>query len=107
VCDDGIDNDGDLKTDLEDPGCFVPEGPSETTKCEDGIDNDGDGKIDFDGGASVNLGIPLGTADPSCDGLWDNFENEPGQGCGLGAELGVVILGLYAMFQRRRPRLMT
>ena len=34
--------------------------------CSDGWDNDGDGFIDFDGGASVNGGVPLGLPDPGC-----------------------------------------
>ena len=34
--------------------------------CADGWDNDGDGFLDFDGGASVNGGVPLGLPDPGC-----------------------------------------
>jgi len=34
--------------------------------CGDGWDNDGDGFIDFDGGASVNGGVPLAPPDPGC-----------------------------------------
>ncbi len=49
-CDDGIDNDGDGYTDLEDCGCAdicdTIEGIN-TAECNDGIDNDGDGLIDL------------------------------------------------------------
>jgi len=34
--------------------------------CSDGIDNDGDGYVDFDGGASMNGGVPIGLPDPGC-----------------------------------------
>jgi len=34
--------------------------------CSDGWDDDGDGLVDFDGGASVNGGVPLGLPDPGC-----------------------------------------
>ena len=49
LCSDGIDNDGDGKTDSADPDCSVPgnavEGPA---ACANGIDDDGDGKTDLD-----------------------------------------------------------
>jgi len=50
ICDDGLDNDCDGLTDLDDLDC---------EQCDDGIDNDGDGKIDC--------------ADEDCDG----FERGP------------------------------
>ena len=55
-CSDGIDNNGDGKTDFpEDPGCSSPADDAETTvcpgascpACSDGLDNDGDGQTDF------------------------------------------------------------
>jgi hypothetical protein len=71
-CEDGKDNDGDGKTDKQDPGCASAadntESPDPPPKqCADGKDNDGDGKIDF------------GTQnpDPGCDSLTDNTENTP------------------------------
>lgn len=75
ICQDGIDNDGDGKTDCtpgaEDPGCFYdangnpygfcnPDDNDETDpivpQCRDGKDNDGDGKID----------CTVGAEDPGC-----------------------------------------
>ncbi len=48
LCSDGIDNDGDGKTDLADPDCSVPgnamEGPP---ACANGLDDDGDGLTDL------------------------------------------------------------
>jgi hypothetical protein len=52
ACNDGIDNDGDGKIDLNDPDCTDPSDNSEhgvtvySPQCRDGVDNDGDGKID-------------------------------------------------------------
>jgi hypothetical protein len=66
-CDDGIDNDGDGRIDAAaDPVCVDPAQPSESSECQDGLENDGDALIDFDGGASLNGGIPLAPADPQC-----------------------------------------
>jgi Tol biopolymer transport system component len=47
VCRDGIDNDGDGATDLDDDGCRSADDPSEERDCNDGIDNDNDGVIDY------------------------------------------------------------
>ena len=53
VCIDGVDNDGDGKTDYpEEPGCESPDDGDETDPttapvCSDGADNDGDGVIDW------------------------------------------------------------
>jgi hypothetical protein len=61
-CNDSIDNDGDGKIDLADPGCTSRIDNSEINpQCNDGIDNDIDGKIDM--------------ADSGCDSLTDNDEN--------------------------------
>ncbi len=49
-CDDGIDNDHDGFIDMDDPGCYSKDDPSErnaNVQCDDGIDNDNDGKVDF------------------------------------------------------------
>jgi hypothetical protein len=68
-CSDGIDNDGDGKTDYPaDPGCTGPNDNNETDppkpQCSDGIDNDGDGQTDY-------------PADPGCSGPGDNDETDP------------------------------
>lgn len=67
ACSDGIDNDGDGKTDFpNDPGCDTPAENSELDDplCSDGIDNDGDGKIDF-------------PSDPGCESTSDGDETDP------------------------------
>jgi hypothetical protein len=51
-CDDGLDNDGDVRIDAADPGCESPLDGTEraaTLACDDGFDNDGDATIDFPG----------------------------------------------------------
>jgi hypothetical protein len=66
-CNDGVDNDGDKKIDLADPGCLGPWDNTEQTgdaECFDGQDNDGDGKID--------------NMDPECTGPLDNDESSYG-----------------------------
>ncbi|MFO8015577.1 MAG: hypothetical protein R6U32_00585, partial [Candidatus Woesearchaeota archaeon] len=63
-CSDGIDNDGDGLTDMEDPGCSSPQDDDEsdgTSECQDGIDNDGDGLIDY-------------PEDPGCESPQDDDE---------------------------------
>jgi uncharacterized membrane protein len=99
TCVDTLDNDGDEFVDFpNDPGCKAPKGIREDPQCQDGLNNDlaQDSGIDFDGGASVNLGVPLGPADPQCPAAWDNRESR----CGLGAEL--VLLVPILMARRRR-----
>jgi hypothetical protein len=71
-CSDGIDNDGDGKIDMDDPGClsgpkgsYNPNDDDETDKpdkpqCSDGVDNDGDKTID--------------QSDPQCKNAEDNDE---------------------------------
>lgn len=52
ACGDGIDNDHDGWTDLQDHGCSAlsdtDEGGYSDTACNDGVDNDGDGYVDSD-----------------------------------------------------------
>jgi hypothetical protein len=74
-CNDGQDNDGDGKTDLQDPGCASANHDSESPdptitkkQCNDGQDNDGDGKTDFGTGANN---------DPGCASATDDTENTP------------------------------
>ncbi len=66
-CSDGQDNDGDGKTDYNDPGCYQsgiynPQDNSETDPvvlphCSDNQDNDGDGKTDFNDPGCYTNGI--------------------------------------------------
>ncbi|MCK6569835.1 hypothetical protein L6V77_01870 [Myxococcota bacterium] len=71
ACSDALDNDGDGKTDTDDPGC---EGPSDIDEvdppapvaCADGADNDQDGYTDF-------------PADPGCGSAQDTTEENPPQ----------------------------
>jgi len=122
-CQDGIDNDGDGLVDSpadpgcanatdfletspadvpEDPGCRDPLWTLENPQCQDGVDNDGQTGTDFDGGASVNGGVPLSVPDPQCSAAWRNRESKPR--CGLGWELGVVMALLARRYSRpRRP----
>ncbi len=81
-CSDGIDNDGDGKTDYPaDPGCVVPQQDDETDdcpsgpncpQCANGVDDDGNGSIDY-------------PDDPGCAAASDQFEfvNNP-VACGAG-----------------------
>ena len=67
ACDDGIDNDGDTLTDLEDPGCENIDDDNEFNEplpaCSNRIDDDDDGRID---------GL-----DPGCEGPDDEDEFNP------------------------------
>ena len=71
-CDDGVDNDGDGFTDMDDPGCVNAQDNDEANaplppalmQCEDGIDNDGDGLVDF-------------PDDPGCTDALDDDEIDP------------------------------
>ncbi len=70
ACADGLDNDGDGKTDYPaDPGCSSSTDTDEynapIAACSDGLDNDGDGKIDY-GTATSN--------DPGCTSNTDTDE---------------------------------
>jgi probable HAF family extracellular repeat protein len=94
-CANGIDDDGDgLIDEAADPGCFDATSFSqEDPACDDGLDNDDDGGIDWDGG-------PQG-------GAPDSLCNEPYRtaeinvGCGVGAELAL-LLPLLAVWRRSR-----
>jgi hypothetical protein len=46
ACSDGLDNDGDGRTDADDSNCEGPDHASEHPDCRDGFDNDGDGLVD-------------------------------------------------------------
>jgi hypothetical protein len=75
-CANGIDDDGDGLTDMNDPGCANSTDTSElnvpvgtppptggTPACSNGLDDDGDGFIDWDGGSKG-----FAFADPACVG---------------------------------------
>ena len=73
-CSNGLDDDGDGLTDLEDPGCADAADASEKAAhlvCDDGEDDDGDGLVDFpqDPGCFSSAG-PL--EDPQCQDGTDN-----------------------------------
>ena len=59
-CDDGLDNDADGVSDLDDPGCLNGAWWSESPSCSDGVDNDGDGNSDL--------------SDEDCSAPWDDAE---------------------------------
>ena len=69
ACKDGIDNDGDGKIDLNDPGCKDANWDTENPQCSDGIDNDGDGKIDNQDPQCIT-----GTAPSQTYNAWQNTE---------------------------------
>jgi hypothetical protein len=92
-CDDGLDNDGDGLSDYgSDPGCRNrQEWSREDPACENGLDDDGDDFVDAE--------------DPECAAspAWWTDEGAPyREGCGLGAELVLVIPPLAALRRRRR-----
>ena len=120
ACQNGIDDDHDGYTDMEDPGCDAPDDPSEHTDayaCDDGIDNDGDGAVDLidagcpfpqatyedppcDDGIDNNADGRTDYADPNCQRTWPYWETPP---CGLGGELPLA-LPLLAALRRRAYR---
>lgn len=78
-CQDGIDNDGDGRTDFPgDPGCANDGDSSEldaNLACDDGIDNDSDGLVDFrtTGGDPGCQQPAAPKEDPQCQ---DGFDND-------------------------------
>jgi YVTN family beta-propeller protein len=90
ACNDAIDNDGDGDVDGADSACLHPSLNIENPACSDGVDNDGDGDVDG--------------ADANCSSNADNFEHAPKKKCGLGFEVGLVLLPLLAIKRARRRR---
>jgi hypothetical protein len=94
-CDNGLDDDLDGLTDLDDPGRLLSVSPREDPECDDGLDNDGDGGIDWDGGPGG------GEADTTCIGRgWTDHEDAPL--CGLGFELVLLLPLLRRRLYRSR-----
>lgn len=103
ACANALDDDGDGFTDDEqDPGCETFDSDSEVAQCQDGVDNDGDGSIDFDGGASLNGGVPRASPDSYCSEPWIDRETPPLSSCGLGAEIAFALGALAARWRARR-----
>lgn len=76
-CADGVDNDGDGRSDGSDAGCTSAADPSELdagVACDDGIDNDGDGRLDYDPLTLADPSSLAGRGDPGCNGPWTGSE---------------------------------
>jgi hypothetical protein len=133
ACNDGVDNDGDLRADYpNDAGCLSAASTSERPACNDGVDNDGDGRTDgpLDIGCAGASGV---RENPVCadgadndgdgridfdGGAWKNggvpltaadaqCAGVPTRGernCGLGFELAPLLLGVRLLARRRRRR---
>ncbi len=90
ACNDTEDNDGDGLVDGADPACAAGALNIENPQCSDGVDNDGDGNVDG--------------ADNNCADDADNQERKQRRGCGLGAEVLLVLVPLMALRRRRLHR---
>jgi hypothetical protein len=119
ACDDGADNDGDGGVDFDpvtyadpgdqttppsgggDPGCISPSWATESPRCQDGVDNDGDGQIDYDAGLSANGSADSAGPDPQCLGSPWVIREAPVSGCGVGAELALLLPALLRTHRRR------
>jgi hypothetical protein len=77
ACSDGVDGDGDGRTDFpDDPGCESELDPDENDPgtpraCSDGQDNDADGRVDFDQNGD---GVVGREDDPGCESAADDDE---------------------------------
>ena len=107
-CDDGIDQDGDLRIDANDPGCDGPSDASERSEvlpCDNGLDDDGDGLIEpndpgcsgpsdpsergtraCDDGLDTDGDGLIEPFDPGCSGPTDTSERGPGRVCDDGVD---------------------
>jgi hypothetical protein len=83
TCRDGLDDDADGLTDLDDPGCADADDLDESDparECDDGVDNDWDGGRDF----RVD-----GAGDPACHSVWGREDSECQDGFDNDGEPGV------------------
>jgi hypothetical protein len=88
-CNNSVDDDGDgFIDDGDDPGCRDLDWHTESPECDDGIDNDDDGAID--------------TLDTTCGNAWQTSETPTG--CGMGAELALILPPLLLLRRRLRRR---
>ncbi len=83
-CDDGVDNDGDLLIDADDPECLGTGDLSEEPACSDGLDNDADGNVDTADADCGSSGDLLEAPDADADLFADYEDNcsetpNPGQ----------------------------
>ena len=80
ACGDGVDNDRDGLTDLDDPGCANGGDNSEhgASVCDDGVDNDDDGASDFrtDGTGDNGCLSPTGTTELNGGPCNDGADND-------------------------------
>jgi hypothetical protein len=134
ACADGLDNDGDGRTDYpDDPGCSSATDGSEndaSLPCDNRLDDDGDGLVDYprdpgchdpswvaenpqcsdgvdnDGDGKADWdGAGLGEPDPQCvDKPYRNLEKARTTSCGLGAEFAASVLGIVWLGRRLRSR---
>jgi hypothetical protein len=76
TCGNGLDDDADGLTDLEDPGCTEVGDANErdpALECDDGVDNDGDGRVDAGAGGDLGCQSPKWrTEAPACQDGLDN-----------------------------------
>jgi hypothetical protein len=89
-CLDGVDNDGDGRIDLADPGCASSADTSErgTGACDNGLDDDGDGGVDFYPDLDLD-GLVDPPGDLGCAGVGSNNERPQCQdGLNNDAQLG-------------------
>jgi hypothetical protein len=117
ACENGLDDDGDGLADFpDDPGCNNATRIRENPECQDGVNNDADPRLDFDGGQSIHGACSGGSCppgvsdtdgdgvanpDPQCMAPHKNRESSSG-GCGLGAEVALLLPALAAL-RRREP----